>query len=109
MTTSDIMSADDHPKLRELRERCLDQLFWLALGEGDAVDLVDQILEQVVKALRREPRLPMLSLAEWDLVLADVRARAEDQLTRAIDGKASISQTVECVIETIFTEKVSAS
>ena len=44
-----------------------------------------------------------------DLVLAYVRARAEDQLTRAIDGKASISQTVECVIETIFTEKVSAS
>lgn len=105
MTTSDIVDADDHPKLRDLRERCLDEAFWLALDETDAVNLVDQILDQVIAALRKDPRIPRLSRDDFDLILADVRAQADDQLTRMLDGKASIYRTVECVIETIFAER----
>lgn len=40
---------------------------------NDAADLADGLIDGAIDILRRDPRMPALSLDEWGLLFADVR------------------------------------
>ena len=85
---------------QELRDLCFDAVMWLdVLGQGDAMAIVDETLDRVVKQLRADSRMPRLSREAWDLMLADARGRAVEDLTALISGKASVAETIHRIVE----------
>jgi hypothetical protein len=90
----------------ELRDRLYDALEFGVdeLGEGDASGIVHEILEGVIAVLRRDPRMPKLSLLEWELLLADVGARCTENVTELIDGKVDLRDTVRAIADGLAEE-----
>jgi hypothetical protein len=50
-----------------------------------ARDIVETVMIHVIKALRTDPAIPVRSLADWELALADASNRATFDLRR-LDG-----------------------
>lgn len=55
-----------------------------ALGECDAAELADAIVDAAADVLRRDPALPPRSLLEWELALAKVHAFAVERINARI-------------------------
>jgi hypothetical protein len=66
---------------KEFREAFDAATAWLPwFDKGDAAAIAQQLIDDVVAALRRDPRWASIPRAALELLLADVRCRLEDQL-----------------------------
>jgi hypothetical protein len=56
------------------------------LGRCDAFALADRIIDDTIAALQRDPNISSRSFTEWELKLADLRARVAERLSLAVVG-----------------------
>lgn len=77
-----------------------DATAWLVvLTQHDADLAVDGLLERVIRVLRRDPRMPVLTAEEWRILFADAAARSRDELGDLIEGKGDIDDAAEAIAE----------
>ena len=62
-----------------------------ALDGRDAARLADVIIDDVIIALRRDRSISSKSFMEWELALANLRARIAERITNEIAGHVSLS------------------
>jgi len=94
--------SDANPR-DELRDLCFDAAAWVdVLGEGDAHATVDKIVGHVTDVLRRDPRMPRLARADWDLLLADARKRAAEELTGLIEGMGNTDDAINSIVDAVL-------
>ena len=97
------MTTSAHNPREQLRDRYLDATCWLdILGETEAILAVNGILDSAVTALRRDPRMPRVSL---DLILAGARRQASQELTMLIEGKGHIDDAIERIVDELLAAK----
>jgi hypothetical protein len=65
--------------------------------QDDAIDPVSRIFDDVVTTLRRDRRFKSVSRIEFDLLLADARRRAEQDLGDRLHDTVDVDEAV-CVI-----------
>ena len=81
---------------QELREQVLERLwdatvFVDTFEVGDADRIATAIVDAVIANLKRDPRWATVTRAQWELTLADVRRRLEQDLYAELDGYAPAS------------------
>jgi hypothetical protein len=62
-----------------------------ALDRRDAFALADEIIDDVIAALQRDRNIPSRSFTEWEMRLANLRARIAERIDREITGHVSLS------------------
>jgi len=86
-----------------LRDLCFDAVTWIdVLGEGDAHTATREILDRVADTLRRDPGMPRLTRDGWDLLLADVRRQAAEDLARRIAGMGDVVAAIEAIVAAVL-------
>lgn len=86
-------------KQNVLEGRCYaaicDLLF--VFEDGDAERFLDRLIDDVVAALRRDPRLSCLSAYELRLALGDFRNEAARELAELISGLADVDTAITLI------------
>jgi len=101
MSTGTAQRSDRTISAAELAELCyeaVDSNFVGDLDKGDAINAVDFMLDRVIVALGRDPRIPKLSRSEFELLLADTRNECEHELIEMIDGKVDLRRTIKAIV-----------
>ena len=62
-----------------------------ALNRRDALALADEIIDDMISALQRDRETSSRSFAQWELKLANLRARIAERITNKIAGHVSLS------------------
>ena len=62
-----------------------------ALNQRDALTLADEIVDDMIAALKRDRETAFRSFAQWELALANLRARIAERITNEIAGHVSLS------------------
>jgi hypothetical protein len=57
-----------------------------ALNKRDAEQLTDQIVDNLIQALMRDPAMPIRSSLDWSIALANPRQHAIELIHRRING-----------------------
>ena len=73
-----------------------------ALSRGDAAELADRIVDDLIDALRRNPTMPARSHDEWALLLAEQRVRTADQIAELVDGCVGLDEVLNTLIEAVW-------
>jgi hypothetical protein len=68
-----------------------------ALNRSDAAALADEIIDNLIDALRHNPALPARSHFEWSLLLADQRRRTAEQIAETIDGHVDLDAVLTTI------------
>jgi hypothetical protein len=71
------------------------------LNRTDAFRLADQIVDQLIDDLRRDPAMPPLSFLEWQLVLDGSRVRIAEQIHARTDNRADLDEVIVAVEATL--------
>jgi hypothetical protein len=88
-----------------IREVCWNAIAWIdELTQADADAAVQTLLDRMIAALRRDPRMPTLTGEAWRLLFADAAARSRDELGELIDGRADLGEAVRAIIEALAAE-----
>ena len=67
--------------------------------EQDAIDPVNQIFNDVVAALRRDPRFKNIPPSEFDLLLADTHRQAEQDVGWLLHDMIDVNDAVRSIVE----------
>ena len=90
----------------KVRSAMSEHLIWNA---EDAVGLVNDIFDDVVDVLKGHARFADMSRDELDLLLADARTRAEQQLGDVLDGMIAVDQAVRDIEHALSVSHASAA
>jgi hypothetical protein len=71
-------------------EVCIESTIWLEpTDDADCAWAVAVVLDRVIDALRRDPRVERRSLDDWELFFAHVKTAAEHDLAEELVGLVS--------------------
>ena len=65
----------------------------------DAIDPVVRIFDDIIATLRRDPRFKNVARAELDLLLADARTRAEQDIGELLQDTVDAWEAVRVIAE----------
>jgi hypothetical protein len=83
-----------------LKEKICDAInFALVWQTEDAIDPIAEIFDNVVAALKRDPRFKNIPCSELDLLLADVRRRAEQDIGLLLHDMIDVNDAVRDITE----------
>jgi hypothetical protein len=86
-------------EVTRMSTHCLPDNLDFTRGVRDADLAVDGLLERVIRVLRRDPRMPVLTAEEWRFLFADAAARSRDEFGDLIEGKGDIDDAAEAIAE----------
>jgi hypothetical protein len=93
--------------MNTISDICWDATTWIdALTQNHADAAVQILVDRIVAALKRDPRMPTLTSETWRLLLADAAARSRDEFGRLIDGKVDLREVVRAIAEALEEETV---
>jgi hypothetical protein len=81
-------------------------LFCDMLDRGDAAHLADAIIDKLIDALRRDQRFSKLTRDAWELLLADVRKVAEDEITALVKNHVEYSDVTGSIADELLSEEI---
>jgi hypothetical protein len=86
----------------ELIERIWDATTYIDVADrGDAAALADEIIDVIIKHLRADPSIPRRTCDDWTNQLADLRASIERRIAELCDGRVSLQDMIEVIVEEI--------
>lgn len=82
------------------------RFYFAEFDRADAAEVVEAMLARVIARLRADPAIPRRTPEEWDLLCADVRVAAEDDLTQELEGFARVRDIIEAMADVLTLEAV---
>jgi len=78
---------------RKALAQCAGSVLDDVFEDANEDTIVDAIMRDVIATLRRDPRMPKLSLDDWELLLADIHRRGCEDICTALRGYARLAKT----------------
>jgi hypothetical protein len=96
--------------LEQLRDAAIDAaLFADTFDPRDAAPIADLVVDNVIRTLRSEPRMPRLGWQDWELLLGDLRSHLTRELAELIasrDGPVDIAErAIDALIEALAADR----